>query len=75
LSGQGGTTTIPTTMTTTCLLAWAAVLLLLPIVFLFWLTESREQRARRWRRDGMTQQSIADRFSVSRTTVRRWLAA
>jgi hypothetical protein len=60
-------------MTTTCLLAWAAVLLLLPIVFLFWLTESREQRARRWRRDGMTQQAIADRLSVSRSTVRRWL--
>ena len=62
-------------MTTTCLLAWAAVLLLLPLVFLFWLTESREQRARRWRRDGMTQQAIADRTGVSRTTVRRWLAA
>ena len=62
-------------MTITCLLAWAAVLLLLPLVFLFWLTESREQRARRWRRDGMTQQAIADRTGVSRTTVRRWLAA
>ena len=62
-------------MTTTCLLAWAAVLLLLPIVFLFWLTESRQQRARRWRRDGMTQQAIADRSGVSRSTVRRWLAA
>jgi hypothetical protein len=60
-------------MTTTCLLAWAAVLLLLPIVFLLWLTESRQQRARRWRRDGMTQQAIADRCGVSRTTVRRWL--
>ena len=62
-------------MTTTCLLAWAAVLLLLPIAFLFWLTESRQQRARRWRRNGMTQQAIADRCGVSRTTVRRWLAA
>jgi DNA invertase Pin-like site-specific DNA recombinase len=62
-------------MTTTCLLAWAAVLLLLPIVVLLNLTESRQQKARRWRRDGMTQQAIADRFDVSRTTVRRWLAA
>jgi hypothetical protein len=62
-------------MTTTCLLAWAAVLLLLPIVFLFWLTESRQQRARRWRSYGMTQQAIADRCGVSRTTVRRWLIA
>ena len=61
-------------MTTTCLLAWAAVLLLLPIVFLFWLTESRQQKVRRWRSYGMTQQAIADRCGVSRTTVRRWLA-
>jgi predicted transcriptional regulator len=62
-------------MTTTCLLAWAAVLLLLPIVFLFWLTESRQQKARRWRRDGMTQQRIADHLGCSRSTVRRWLVA
>ena len=62
-------------MTTCTLLAWAAVLLILPIVFLFWLTESRQQRARRWRRDGMTQQAIADRIGCSRTTVRRWLIA
>ena len=62
-------------MTTACLLAWAAVLLLLPIVVLLNLTESRQQKARRWRRDGMTQQAIADRCGVSRTTVRRWLTA
>lgn len=62
-------------MTTTCLLAWAAVLLLLPIVVLLNLTESRQQKARRWRRDGMTQQAIADRIGCSRSTVRRWLAA
>ena len=62
-------------MTTFTLLAWIAVILLLPIVFLFWLTESRQQRASRWRRDGMTQQAIADRFGVSRSTIRRWTAA
>jgi IS30 family transposase len=60
---------------TTCTLAWIAVILLLPIVFLFWLTESRQQRARRWRSYGMTQQAIADRFGVSRSTIRRWIAA
>ena len=56
-------------------MAWAAVLLLLPIVVLLNLTESRQQKIRRWRSYGMTQQAIADRLSVSRTTVRRWLVA
>jgi IS30 family transposase len=51
------------------------VLLLLPALFLLWLTESRQQRARRWRRDGWAQQRIADRLGCSRTTVRRLLAA
>ena len=62
-------------MSLTCLVAWAVVLLLLPLLILFWATESREQRARRWRRDGWTQQAIADRLGVSRTTVRRLLTA
>jgi hypothetical protein len=62
-------------MSLTCITAWALALLLLPILLLAWATESREQRARRWRRAGMTQQAIADRLGCSRTTVRRMLAA
>lgn len=62
-------------MSITCLAAWAAALLLLPILILLWATESRQQRARRWRRDGWTQQAIATRLGVSRTTVRRLLNA
>lgn len=62
-------------MSITCLAAWAAALLLLPILMLLWATESRQQRARRWRRDGWTQQAIATRLGVSRTTVRRLLNA
>lgn len=62
-------------MSITCLAAWAAALLLLPILILLWATESRQQRARRWRRDGLTQQAIATRLGVSRTTVRRLLNA
>jgi len=56
----------------------AAVLLaliLLPLIVLAWASESRQQRARRWRRSGMTQQAIADRLGCSRTTVRRLLAS
>ena len=50
-------------------------LLLLPIIVLIWATEDRQQRARRWRRQGWTQQRIADRLGCSRTTVRRLLAS
>jgi AraC-like DNA-binding protein len=60
---------------TTTILCTALVLLLLPLLFLLWATESRQQRARRWRRDGWTQQRIADRLGCSRSTVRRMLAA
>ena len=62
-------------MSITCLAAWVAALILLPVLVLLWATESRQQRARRWRRDGWTQQAIADRLGCSRTTVRRILAA
>lgn len=50
-------------------------LLLLPLLVLLWASESREQRARRWRRQGWSQQRIADRLGCSRTTVRRLLTA
>jgi AraC-like DNA-binding protein len=59
-------------MTTT---ATILALLLLPALFLLWCLETRTDRARRWRRDGWTQQRIADRLGCSRTTVRRLLAA
>jgi hypothetical protein len=62
-------------MTITSALALLLALLLLPALIILWATESREQRARRWRRDGHTQQAIADRLGCSRTTVRRLLAA
>ena len=60
-------------MSITCLAAWVAAFVLLPILVLLWATESRQQRARRWRQDGLTQQAIADRLGCSRTTVRRLL--
>jgi DNA invertase Pin-like site-specific DNA recombinase len=62
-------------MSITCIAAWAVALLLLPRLVLLWATESREQRARRWRRQGLTQQAIADRLGCSRSTVRRLLVA
>jgi DNA-directed RNA polymerase specialized sigma24 family protein len=61
-------------MSITCIAATLLALLLLPIIVLLWATESRQQRARRWRSYGMTQQAIADRLGCSRSTVRRLLA-
>ena len=62
-------------MSTTCLLAWALALLLLPILLLAWATESTPERARRLRRAGWSQQRIADHLGVSRYRVRKLLYA
>ena len=60
-------------MSITCLAAWIAALILLPVLILAWASESRQQRARRWRQAGLTQQRIAERLGCSRTTARRLL--
>jgi hypothetical protein len=59
--------------TLTTLAALLLALILLPVLVLCWASESRQQRARRWRRAGWTQQRIADRLGCSRTTARRLL--
>ena len=61
--------------TTLCILATVLAILTIPVLVLLWATETRQQRARRWRAAGWTQQRIADRLGCSRTTVRRMLAA
>jgi predicted transcriptional regulator len=57
----------------------AVWLLFIPVALLvgivLWASEDRQQRARRWRRAGWSQQRIADRLGVSRSTVRRWASA
>lgn len=62
-------------MTTSCVIAWALALMLLPILLLAWATESTPERARRWRRSGLSQQAIADRLGVSRYRVRKMLTS
>lgn len=62
------------TMTTTCLLAWAAILLTLPIILLLWATQSRPQRIHRLRSYGWSQQRIATHLHISRYAVRQALA-
>jgi len=61
------------TITTTAAILLA--LILFPVLILLWASESRQQRARRWRHAGLTQQAIADRLGCSRSTVQRLLAA
>jgi hypothetical protein len=60
-------------MTTT--LALILALLLLPLLVLLWATESTEQRVKRLRSYGWSQQRIADHMTVSRYRVRQALAA
>jgi DNA-binding CsgD family transcriptional regulator len=60
---------------TTSVLCLLLCLLLLPALVLLWASESKQQRARRWRSAGLTQQAIADRLGCSRRTVGRLLAA
>jgi hypothetical protein len=60
-------------MTTT--LALILALLLLPVLILLWATESKQQRARRWRRNGSTYRFIAERINISQSTARRWCMA
>ena len=56
-------------------LIWALVLLMLPIHLLLWATESRHTRIQRLRRQGQTWKTIATRYGVSASTVRRWATA
>ena len=59
-------------MTTT--LAFIAAILLLPLIILLWATESTNQRARRLRSKGWSQQRIADHMHITRYRVRMALA-
>lgn len=60
-------------MTTT--LALILALLLLPLLVLLWATESLEQRAKRLRSYGWSQQRIADHLHITRYRVRVALAS
>ena len=62
-------------MTPLCLLALAAVLIVLPVLILLWVTESKPQRIRRFHRQyGWSQRRIADHLGITRWQVRTALA-
>ena len=61
-------------MTTSLLVALIA-LLLIPLVLIWRLTETRPQTIQRLRRNGQTWKAIGNRYGVSRTTAARWAVA
>ena len=57
-----------------CALLWVLTPLLIILAVIAWATETNRDRARRWRRQGLSQQRIADRLGCSRWKVRQMLA-
>ena len=60
--------------TITCALLWVLTPLLIVLAVIAWATETNRDRARRWRRQGLSQTRIADRLGCSRWKVRQLLA-
>jgi hypothetical protein len=60
--------------TIVCALLWVLTPLLIVLTAIAWATETNRDRARRWRRQGLSQQRIADRLGCSRWMVRQLLA-
>ena len=60
--------------TIACALFWVLTPLLIVLAAIAWATETNRDRARRWRRQGLSQQRIADRLGCSRWKVRQMLA-
>ena len=59
--------------TIACTLLWVLTPLLIVMTAIAWATETNRDRARRWRRQGLSQQRIADRLRCSRWKVRQLL--
>lgn len=60
-------------MSTTCLLAWALALLILPFLIIERLIETQPERIQRLHRQGHSQRAIAERLNVTRHRVRQAL--
>ena len=60
--------------TISCALLWVLTPLLIVLAVLAWATETNRDRARRWKRQGLSQARIADRLGCSRWRVRQLLA-
>ena len=58
----------------TCALFWVFTPLLIVLAVIAWATETNRDRARRWRRQGLSQRNIAERLGCSRYQVMKLLA-
>ena len=56
----------------TSIVLCVVVAITLPIIILFWLTETKQQKVIRMRNNGTTYKTIAERLKVSQTTARRY---
>ena len=62
-------------MTTTALIAGLLVALLIPLVLVWRLTETKQQTIHRLRRNGLTWPQVADRIGCHPSTARKWAKA
>lgn len=60
--------------TITCAALWLITPLLALVAVIYWLTETQDQRIRRWRASGMSQRAIAEALGITTYRVRRALA-
>lgn len=61
-------------MTITTLALWVLLPLLCVFGVLLWLSESQDQRIRRWKTEGRTQRQIAETLGITVYKVRKALA-
>ena len=59
----------------TCALVWLAALLVVTVVLILWLSESKQTKAERFRTYVMSYHMICERLGISKDTARRWVLA
>jgi hypothetical protein len=59
-------------MTTTCIVWWLLLPLAVVAAVIYWLSESRGQRIRRWRKQGQSWAAISRRMGCAPSTAKRW---
>ncbi len=60
-----------TTMNITCITAWVAIVLTLPLIVLFHITATPQQHAKRLRGRGLSYKAIGEQLGFSATKARK----